>query len=159
MKLYIKQKMFSMRDQYNIFDASGKPMFVVESELMTVNPRIHLYDLSHKELFDIKRKVTVFMANYEIYQGDTMVASVKQKLRLFRNQLYIHSAYGDFTLNGDAFARNFEIIRDGVPYGTVKKKWLSWGDSYELNVFEPEYVPYFCSLVIAIDHCLHNKDT
>lgn len=156
MKLYIKQKVFSFGDKYDIYDASGKPVFYVDSELITMTPRIHLYNLNKEELFYIKRKVTFFMARYEIYQQGTLVAEVEQKISLFKNQLNIHSAYGEFTLNGDVFAHNFDILKDGRPYGTVRKQWLSWGDSYELEVNEHEVVPYFCSLVIAIDNCLHN---
>jgi len=158
MKLYIKQKVFSIRDRYKIYDVSGNPVFDVESGHELMNPKIRLLNLSHEEIFYIKRKVTLLMASYEIYQGETLVACVDQKLKMLRNQLNIHSAFGEFMLIGDVFARNFEILRNDQPYGIVKKQWLSWGDSYELEVYEPEYVPYFCSLVIAIDNCLHNKN-
>lgn len=156
MKLYIKQKVFSVGDKYNIFDAEGNPVFYVESELISMAPKIHLFNLSHQELFFIKRKVTLFMARYEIYQGETLVAEVDQQLSLFRNRLNIHSAFGEFALDGDVFGHDFEILRDQKPCGKVRKQWLSWGDSYELEVYDSDLIPYFCSLVIAIDNCLHN---
>ena len=156
MKLYIKQKVFSIGDKYMIYDASENPIFTVESELFTMTPQIHLYNMKQEELFYIKRKLSLALARYEIYQQGTLVAEVVQKFTLFRNQLNIHSAFGEFTLNGDAFAHNFDILLDGKPYGSVRKQWLSWGDSYELEVNNLEFVPYFCSLVIAIDNCLRN---
>lgn len=159
MKLYIKQKVFSIGDKYKIYDASGNPIFYVESELLTMAPKIHLYNMNREELFYIKKKITFFLARYEIYQKGTQVAEVEQKFTLFRNQLKIHSAFGEFTLDGDTFAHNFDILLDGKRYGSVRKQWLSWGDSYELEVNNYEFVPYFCSLVIAIDNCVHNENS
>lgn len=43
-KLYIKQKVFSFGDKYNIYNESGQPVFSVQGEVFTFGAKIHIYD-------------------------------------------------------------------------------------------------------------------
>ena len=35
MNLFIKQKIFTLRDRYNIFNEAGQPVYVVEGKLIS----------------------------------------------------------------------------------------------------------------------------
>ena len=54
---------------------------------------------------------------------------------------------------------DYTIQKDGDYFGSVHKKWLSWGDSYELDIPNSEHAGFFCALVVAIDHYIHNDQT
>ena len=60
MKLYIKQRVFSLGDKYDIYDANENVVFDVKSELFTIGAKLHLYDLNGQELYYIKRRITFF---------------------------------------------------------------------------------------------------
>lgn len=158
MKLYIKQRVFSLGDKYDIYDANENVVFDVKSELFTIGAKLHLYDLNGQELYYIKRRITFFLAKYEIYRNNTLCASISQEFTLFKSKLNVDSCYGSFTLNGDFFSMDYEIYKDGLYFGSVRKKWLSWGDSYELDIPEAENAGFFCAFVIAIDNCMHNEN-
>lgn len=158
MKLYIKQRVFSLGDKYDVYDANENVIFDVESELFTIGAKLHLYDQRGQELFYIKRKLTFFLAEYEIYQGNNLCATISQEFALFHPKLNVNSSIGNFTIEGDFMTMNYEIYRNGQFFGSVYKKWLSWGDSYELEVPNDQNAGFFCALVIAVDNCLHNEN-
>jgi uncharacterized protein YxjI len=157
MKLYIKQRVFSLGDKYDVYDAQENVVFDVESQLFTIGAKLHLLDTQGRELFYIRRNLTFFLAEYEIYQGNNLVAKINQEFALFHSKLNVESALGNFALEGDFMSMNYQITRDGQYFGSVYKKWLSWGDSYELDVPDNQDAGFFCALVIAIDNCLHNE--
>ena len=158
MYLYIKQKWMSWTDKYKVYDADGNLYFDVQSEFMTMTPKLHLMDLSGRELFYIHRKFTFFMAQYEIYQGEHLCAAIQQRARMFSARLDVTSDYGDFEIEGDFIGMDYTIYCDGRCIGTVHKKWMSWSDCYEMEIPDEQDAAFFCALVITIDNCLHNED-
>lgn len=157
MKLYIKQRIFSFKDKYDIFDQSGSVVYQVESELFTIAAKLHLLNRQGEEQYYIKKKITLFLAQYEIYKGNILCATVSQEFALFRTKLNIESSYGNFDVQGNFIGMDYEISKNGQYYGSISKKWLSWGDSYELDIIDEENPGFMCALVIAIDNCMHNE--
>ena len=158
MKLYIKQRIFSLGDKYDVYDADENVVFDVESEIFTIGAKMHLYDTQGQELYYIKRKLTFFLAEYEIYYHDQLCATISQEFKFFHSKLNVDSSIGNFTIEGDFMAMDYEILRDGQYFGSIHKKWLSWGDSYELDIPDARNAGFLCALVIAIDNCLHNEN-
>lgn len=156
MILYIKQKIFSLADSYNVFDENLQPVYKVESEFLTFLSRIYLYDMYGNELFFIKKRFTFLFAEYEIYQGDLLCAQIRQEFSFFRPKLTVTSSYGNYDIQGEFLSMDFSISCDGNILGTINKQWLSIGDSYRLEVAEEKDAAFFTALVIAIDNCLHN---
>jgi len=157
-KLYIRQKVFSIGDKYNITNELNQPVFRVESEIFTFGAKIHLYDAAGTELYFIQQKLFKFLPEYHIYNGDMLCAIVKKEFSFFTPKLNITSQFGDFTFEGNPFAMDFTILQDGIPIGELHKKWFTWGDSYELIIHDDNLAPFFCAIAIAIDNCLHNEN-
>ena len=43
-QLLIKQKVFSITDKYDVYDADGNPKYFVKSDFFTIGHRIHVFD-------------------------------------------------------------------------------------------------------------------
>ena len=157
-KLYIKQKVFSFGDKYNIFNEAGQPVFTVQGEVFTFGAKIHLYDATGAEIFFIQQKLFRFLPEYHIYSGNTLRAIIKKQFSFFTPKLNIQSEFGDYTFVGNLFGMDFSILLDDITVGELHKIWLSWGDSYELSINNDNDIPLFCALSIAIDHCIHNEN-
>ena len=158
MKLYIKQKVFSIGDKYNVFDENGDVIFLVKGEIFTIGAKLHLYDTNNRELFVIERELLTFLPRYHIIENGIERAVVQRKLSFFKSDFEVQDKYGRFTIDGDVLGMDFTIISpNGTQIGSISKEWLSWGDCYELSVFDPSYAAFFCTLVIAIDECIHNN--
>lgn len=158
MKLYIQQKVFSIGDSYSIYDDTQQEIFRVQGEWLSIGAKIHLYDMHGEELFFIAGKVLSFLPQYSIYRGDRLCAQVKKEFSLFSPRLTITSNYGDFEINGDFWDHNYSISREGRELGVIRKEWMTWGDCYEMLVYDPSNAPFFSALVIAVDQCQHNEN-
>lgn len=158
MKLYIKQRYFSVGDKYDVFNENGDVVYQIRSEIFTIGAKIHLMDYAGNELYYIRRRITFFLAEYEIYRGNTLCATISQELSFFRKRLTIQCDYGNLEIHGDFFAWDFDITNNGILIGSVSKRIMSWSDTYELAIQDGMDAAFFTSLVIAIDNCLHNED-
>ena len=158
MNLYIQQRVFSIGDRYSIFNENEQTVYTVQSELFAFGAKLHLLDTSGQELYYIERKLFRFLPEYHIYKDDTLYAVLKKELSFFEKSIDIDSSFGRFEMQGDLFAMDFTITNNGRYIGELHKKWLSFGDSYELSIADGTDPAFFCTLAIAVDNCIHNEN-
>ena len=158
MKLYIKQRIFSFSDKYDIYDENENLVYHVDSEFFSLVAKLRLLDVNDRELFFIRGKFRFLLSEYDIESNGELCATIFQKMAFFKSSLYVESKYGQFDIEGDFMDMDYDIYYNGTLFGGIHKKWLSWGDSYELDIPSPENAAFFCAMVIAIDNCLHNEN-
>ena len=157
MKLYMKQKVFSLVDKYTFFDDMQNPVLKATGKFFEFLPKYHLNDaITGAEMYYIKHVLTVFMGRFEIYSNNTLCAIVQQQFAFFHPKLEIQSQYASYTIEGDYFAHDFTLFKNGQYFGSVHKKYLSWGDNYEIDIADPTDASFVCALVISIDSLMHN---
>lgn len=156
MELYIRQKVFSIGDKYDVYNEYEQPVFHVEGEIFTWGAKIHLYDLTGAELFFIQQKVFAFLPEYSVFQGENFCARIKKEFTFLRPRLTVESSFGNLEINGEFMNMDYYITLNGQVMGEIHKKWLSWGDTYLLMINDPKDAPFFTALAIAVDNCLHN---
>lgn len=157
-KLYIKQKLFSLGDKYQVFNEFGQPYFEVQGEIFTFGAKIHLLDLQGNELFYIQQRLLQFLPRYEIYAANTLCAVVQKKFSFLRSRMAIESAYGNFELEGSFWEHDYTIYCNGNLLGSVQKEWMTWADTYCLTIPNNKDAAFFAALVITMDHCDHNNN-
>ncbi len=157
MQLFIKQKLLSIGDKYNITDANENPVFTVKSRV--ISPLLHkkyLLDAAGRRLMTIQRKIVDILPNYIIKDADgNKIARVKRKFS-FRHNFMIIGYNKDLSIKGDLFAWNFSIYQGDEQVGSVSKKIIHLADQYTLNISYAEDAPFFTACIIAIDNLCHN---
>ncbi|KAM9971474.1 hypothetical protein ACTFIW_011452 [Dictyostelium discoideum] len=160
-KLYIKQKVFSIGEKYNIYDEFKNKKFYCEGSVLSWGSKIKMFKQDTNELiFVIKEKVKFSLyKKYYIYDGhDNLLATVKEKSLLKPKLEIVLNENETYICKGDFLSYNFQILGDGFPIGSVTKRVLSWGDTYMLDIsknFEPSF---FVAIVITIDDCVHREN-
>ncbi len=158
MKLYIKQKVFTIGDNFEVFDENQNTVFKVNGELFRMLSKFHLKDSNGNEIFTIERRFS-FGYSYEIKTGGRTVAIIKKQMAFFNASFDIQAFTGDtFLADGNIFGWDFTITKNGAPYATLSKKLLSWGDSYEIEVYDNAELAFATAIVVAIDNCIHNEN-
>ena len=154
---YIKQKIFSLRDHYYVYDKHEQAAFEVTGKFIAIADQLTIRDLNQNELFTVKQKLMTVWGAYDIYKGDILCATIKRRPSLFKPKLDVESNYGKFEIHGDFWDYDFSITKDGHTMGTIEKEWFAFSDSYKLKVAHGENETFFIAMVIAIDNCLHNE--
>lgn len=157
MKLYLKQRVFTLIDSYDIYDSTQMPVYSVKRRYLEFPPGFDIYTNSGESIFSVRRHYKFFVRSYDILHNGMSVATLDQRFSLFERAFDITTVTGDtFAVEGDYFAWNFTITKNGMPYASIKKVLLSWGDSYEIDVYDDRECAFATALVIAIDDTFHS---
>ncbi len=158
MKLYLKQEVFTLLDSYNIYDDNQMAVYKVKTRIYKFPPGFDIISNFGDLIFTVSRHFKFFGRKYDILHNDNIVATIEQRFSFFERALDITTITGDvFSVDGDLFAWNFTITKNGMPYATVNKAFLSWGDSYEIDVYDDRECAFATALVVAIDDTFHHN--
>lgn len=148
MKLYIKQKAFSWRDRFFIKDEIGNDRFYAEGELFTWGRKLHLYAVQDGcEIAFIQQKMWTFRSRYDIYIGQQAFSLVREFS--FRPRFYLEGT--DWAMEGDFWAHEYTAGDQRGLVMRMSKHWFTWGDSYELDIFDPRNELLGLCVALAID--------
>lgn len=152
MKLYLKQKMFSLRGDFNIYDEKETPVYRVEGKLISLGRQLRLFDIaSGEELAFVKQQLLTFMPKMNVsYQGEH-IATISKKFT-FMKPTYEISEIG-WSIEGDFWAHDYTVYdANGQVVADLNKKIFSWSDTFEVNIVQDAIDPAMViAIVLAID--------
>ena len=150
MKLYIKQKVFSWRDKFTVKDEYGVDRYTVEGELFSFGRKLHVYDMEGREVVYIAQEIWSWLACYHVYIAGKHAAEVRQKFSWFHPKFEITGP--DWTVEGSFWEHDYEVLSasEGCIV-RIAKEWMTWGDTYELDIVHPEDELLALAVVLTID--------
>lgn len=149
MKLYIKEKVFSWGDQFTVKDDAGRDKYVVQGEVFTWGKKLHVYDMLGQEVAFIKQEIWSFLPRYYVFCGGRQVAQIRKEFT-FLFPKYSIDGLG-WEIDGSFMAHDYEITKAGRRIVTISKEWMTWGDSYELDIVSPADELVALAVVLTID--------
>ena len=156
MKLYIKQKVFSWGDKFTVKDASGTDRYFVEGEVFSFGKKLHVYNGSHHEKAYIKQELLTWMPRYSVYVDGTQIAQVVRKFTFLFPKYSIEGP--GWEVDGDFFSHEYRITKSGRSIATISKQWMTWGDSYELDIVDGVDAITALAVVLAIDAVIESQN-
>ncbi len=152
MNLYMKQRVFSWGDKFSIYDAQGNERYHVEGEVFTLGKKLHLYDLMGNELTFIQQKVMTFLPKYYIFRNGAQIAEVVKEFTFFKQEYSVNGL--GWEVHGNFWSHEYEITSAGRLIASVSKEWLTWGDTYGIQILNDADVLNVLSVVLIIDACI-----
>lgn len=148
MKRYLKQKVFSFTERFSIFDEQGNPKYWAEGELFSLVKRLHVTDESGEEVITVEQEWLSFMPRYKVYYKGTHFATIRGLFRL--KPTYEIDGPG-WVVEGNFFGLEYTIYHGSTTIATIHKQWMSWGDSYEIEIFDDSDELPVLAVVLGID--------
>ncbi len=158
MRYIIKQKIFSLGDKFFIKDENEKDVLIVKSQLLSFGKKLRIFDLNENEKCYIEQQLFNFMPQYNIYIDGEMIATIKKKFALFRNDFDISSDKANYYVEGEFLAHEFKIFNDRRLIGRVSKEFFSFSDTYGVEVDDGEDQILVLAMAIVIDMVCHDND-
>ena len=149
MKLYIREKVFSWGDKFTVKDAFGNDKYIVDGEIFSWGKKLHVYDLHGYEVAFIKQEVWSFLPRYDVFCNGEHVAQIKKEFTFFFPRYSIEGL--GWSIDGSFTAHEYEITQAGRTIVTISKEWMTWGDSYELDIANPADELVALAVVLTID--------
>lgn len=149
MKLLIKQRVFSWRDSYDVYDEYGNVKYVVKAELFSLGHQLHVYDVHERELGVIHEKAFKLLPAFEIEVGGRIKGTLQKKFTFFKPNYEID--YNGWRVEGDFLGWNYDVYEGCSSIMHISKELFQWGDTYVIEYGDPEQELDGLLLVIAID--------
>jgi len=149
MKLYIKEKVFSWGDKFTVKDGCGEDKYIVQGEVFSWGKKLHIYDLHGREVAFIRQEVWSFLPRCYVFCGERQVAEIKKEFT-FLFPKYTIAGLG-WEIEGSFLAHDYRITKGGRSIVSIRKEWMTWGDSYELYISDPADEIVALAVVITID--------
>ena len=149
MKLMIKQRVFAWGDKFDIYDEFGNVKYFAKGELFSFGHKLHVYDMRGNEVAFIQQKLFSFLPRYFVYVGDKQVAEIVKEFTFFFPKYSIEGLAWE--INGKFTAHDYEITQHGRPIVTIRKEWMTWGDTYELDIADSTNEILSLAVVLTID--------
>ncbi len=151
MKLYIKQKVFSWTERFTVKDDTGADRYYVEGEFLSFGKKLHVYDLHGQEVAFVKQECFSFLPRYFVFVDGKQVAEIVREFAFFVPRYTISGL--NWNVEGELWVHEYQITKEDCdrPIVTISKEWVTWGDSYELNISDPQDEILALAVVLTID--------
>jgi len=157
MQLYIKQRVFSWTDSYDVYDENGDRRYFVKAEFLALGHQIHVCDAAG-EVGAIHQRLFRLLPEFAISIGGREVGSVRREFSLLRPRYEVD--YFGWEVEGDFLGWDYDVTdRNGRTAAHISRQLFSWGDAYVIDIADPADELPGLMLVIAIDaaNCSQNR--
>lgn len=149
MEYYIKQKVFSWSDRFTVKDVNGRDVYMVEGEFFSWGKKLHILDMSGSEVLYIEQRIWKWLPTYTLFIENEEVATIRKELSFFRPRYTIDRHPWEVT--GSFWEHDYQIVENGRTVADISKEWLTWGDTYALNIHDESNALLALGVVIVID--------
>ena len=156
MKLYIKERIFTIGDKFSVMDATGQEKYFVEGEIFTWGKKLHVYDRHGREVAFIKQELFTFMPCYCVFVNGREIARVRKEFTFFRPRYYVEGLNWD--VEGNYWQHEYTVSKNGRSIVSIEKEWMTWGDSYELTIADDADEIVALAVVITIDCVVESQN-
>lgn len=157
MQLYIRQRIFSWTDSYDVYDETGDAKYEVKAELFALGHQIHVYDKhTGREVGSIHQKLLTLLPQFEIVIDGRVCGTIRKEFTLFKPRYQID--YRGWNVEGDFLGWDYQVMAGNKEVMSISKELFKWSDTYVLRYDNPANEMPGLLLVIAIDavNCSHN---
>jgi uncharacterized protein YxjI len=152
----MKQKVFSWRDRFSVKDENGSDRFFAQGELFTWGKKLHVHEPDGKEAAFIRQIVLSWLPRYAVEIDGKEVCRVVKEFSFMKPRYHLEGL--PWRLEGDFFAHEYSLYHQDELIMRLSKKWFTWGDSYELDIFRPEDERLCLCVALAVD-CAVERQT
>ena len=149
----MREKLFSIGDDFWIENEDGERAFKVNGKALRLRETLVLESPSGEELYRIQEKKLRVRDTMEIEQGGNTVATIKKALvSPLRERYSIALADGeDLEAKGNVVDHEFEIERGGDKVAEVSKRWFRVRDTYGIEIAPGQDDALILIVAISID--------
>ena len=149
MNLYIKERIFTWGDKFDVCDQNGTPKYYVEGEVFSWGKKLHVYDRYEREVAFIKQELFTWMPCYCVYVGGREVARIRREFSFFRPRYTVEGLNWD--VDGSFWEHNYTVSKNGRAIVDIEKEWMTWGDTYRLQIADDADEIVALAVVLTID--------
>lgn len=157
MKLFVKQKPFSFKSKFAVKDECGEDRYYVEGEFFSMKGKLHIFNMRGEEVALIYRELFTFLPRYILEINGSVAAVIVKEFTFFKPSYRLDQT--SMRVEGSFWSHEYTLLDGDREIMNISKEWFTWGDSYALNIHEPDHELKALGIVLAIDCALASQQT
>src|SRR5215216_1330719 len=158
----IRQKMFSIGDDFWIENEQGERVFKVDGKALRLRETLIFEDMSGNKLCKIQERLLAFRDTMAIEDADGRQMAVIKKglIAPLGDHWTVNVRNGpDLDVQGNILDHEYSINERRKKIAEVSKKWLSLTDTYGVEIDDGQNDILILAVAIAIDMMSHDDDS
>lgn len=152
MKYFVKQKIFSLGEKYEIYDENSVVKYRVEGSVFSFGEKFKMFDEHGSLLYQLNQELLTWMPKFNLLKDGQIVASMKKKLTLFKSEYEIEQL--GWIVKGDLWSHDFQIYDGDNVVASIKKDWFTLGDCYEFDIQDTKNAELVLAVILMIDEVI-----
>ena len=157
----IRQKLFSIGDDFWIEDQDGQKVFKVDGKALRLRKTLIFEDMDGNELCQIQERWLPIKETMEIEDsnGKQMAVVKKALITPLRDRWDVKVKGGpDLDVQGDFLDHEYSIKQGWKKVAEVSKKWFRLTDTYGVEIESGQNEVLILAIAVAIDMMAHDED-
>jgi uncharacterized protein YxjI len=154
----MREKMFSIGDDYWIETNRGERVFKVDGKALRVRDTLIIEDRTGAELCKIQEKKLRVRDTMEIERSSDTLATVKKAMITpLRERFSVEVRDGgDLDVRGNIVDHEYTVERDGRKVAEVSKRWFRVRDTYGIEIAPGEDEALILAVAVCVDRMSHD---
>ena len=155
MKLYVKQKFFSMVRDFSVYDSAGCERYHVEGEFLSLRNKLHITGPDGEEKAFVYSELFRLLPEFVVEVGGREVCRIVKDFTWFRPSYHFEGK--DWVIEGEFWAHDYVITGSRGTVAGIHREWFTLGDAYEIDIADGEDEITVLAAVLAIDCVLASQ--
>ena len=156
----VREKIFSIGDDFWITDADGNRVFLVDGKAMRLRQTFELKDSSGAVVATVHKKLIAIRETMEIEHDGQVVATVRKALiSPLHHRSVIDLADGSqLEAVGNILDKEFDIQAGGQPIAHISRSWFRIRDTYGVDIAPGENDALLLAIAVCLDRIHHDDE-
>jgi uncharacterized protein YxjI len=159
MRYAVREKLFSIGDDFWITDEDGGKAFLVDGKVLRLRQTLEIQDPNGRVLVTVRKKLIAMHETMEIDEDGALVATVRQALvSPLRHRSSVDLADGtQLDVTGSILDKEFQITAGAQVLARISRAWFRIRDTYGVEVAPGQDDVLFLAIAVALDR-IHDDD-
>jgi uncharacterized protein YxjI len=160
MRYAVREKLFSIGDDFWITDEHGDKAFLVDGKVLRLRQTLEIRDAGGRVLVTVRKKLIAVHETMEIEQDGVLVATVRKALiSPLHHRSTVDLADGSqLEVVGNILDKEFEITAGGQVLARISRAWFRIRDTYGVDVTPGQDDVLFLAIAVALDRIQHDDE-
>jgi uncharacterized protein YxjI len=160
MRYAVRERMFSIGEDFWITDEQGNQVLLADGKVMRLRQTVELKDGSGAVVAVVRKKLMSVRETMEIERGGALVATVHKALisPVHHRSVIDLADGGQLEAVGNILDKEFEITGGGRTLARISRAWFRLRDTYGVDVAPGEDDVLFLAIAVALDRIQHDED-
>jgi uncharacterized protein YxjI len=159
MRYQVREKVFSIGDDFWVTDEQGNDAFLVDGKALRLRQTFELKDRSGAIVATVRKKLVSIHDSMDIERDGAVLATVKKALfsPLHHKSVVELADGGQLEAVGNILDKEFEICTGGMVLAQISRSWFRIRDTYGVEVAPGQDDALILAIAVCLDRIHHDE--